>query len=116
MQSGWKSNMKNKKSLIALILATLIVTIAGTLAYFTDTVSIDNEFAVGDFNVELIEKFISPKNWKPGDETNKVVTAKNNGTVPAKVRIKLVESWKDENGDELPLVQDGNRIAQNSPN
>lgn len=104
--------MKNKKSLIALILAALIVTIAGTLAYFTDTVSIDNEFAVSDFNVELIEEFISPANWKPGDETNKVVTAKNNGAIPAKVRIKLVESWKDENGDELPLVQDGNRIAQ----
>ena len=103
--------MKNKKTLLGILAITLFVTIAGTLAYFTDTVNIDNLFTTADFNVEAIEEFISPTKWKPGDETAKVVTFKNNGDIDAKVRVKLEEEWTDSNGAGLPLTQDGNKIA-----
>ena len=103
--------MKNKKTLLGILAITLFVTIAGTLAYFTDTVNIDNLFTTADFNVEAIEEFISPSNWKPGDETSKVVSFKNNSDIAAKVRVKLEEEWISNNDVMLPLTQNGNRIA-----
>lgn len=105
-------NIKNKKSILAIIVLAMMVMIGGTLAYFRAIVLVDNTFTAASYNVELIETFVSPTNWTPGDETSKVVTVKNNSSEPVRVRIKLEEEWKDEDGTtSLPLFQDGNRIA-----
>ena len=102
--------MKGKKSLIALFVI-MVVTVAGTLAYYTSNVAINNTFTVGTFRNRITEVFTSPSNWKPGDVTAKTVTVENTGTVPAKVRVKLVEEWKDSNNNSLPLVDNGQYIS-----
>ena len=102
--------IKNKKSLVALF-AVLFLGVSGTLAYYVSSTTIDNLFDVGTFTHTVTEVFNSPANWKPGEAVSKTVVIKNTGTVPTKVRVKLVEEWKDANDNLLPLVSGGLPVA-----
>lgn len=95
------------KPLVALLLIVIVGTVCGTYAYFTRTEMFSNVFKIGMYDMEVSEKFISPDGWTLGTTTEKKVIVKNNGNVDAAVRISYTESWIDENGKELPLV-DGN--------
>ncbi len=104
--------MNNKKSIIALLLVAIIGIVGLTVAYFSNSASITNEFETSEYGTDVIETFTSPTGWQPGDETSKVLTVKNTGEVDEAVRIKVEEKWVNKNGEELPLTQDGNVAAQ----
>ena len=95
--------VKNKKSLIAIIIVPLLV-IGITFAYFTTTSIYDNLFGVVDYNVITQEVFESPDDWAPGDTIPRSLTAKNDGGVAAAVRVKYTEVWKDENNQAISNV------------
>ena len=47
--------MKDKKTLIFIVLIILVGVVGGTFAYYSHSKSIDNKFIVGDFNVVIDE-------------------------------------------------------------
>ena len=94
--------VKNKKSII-FILLTVVLFVGGTIAFLLTTDTFDNLFLAGTYRVVTTEVFESPNNWKPGEETAKTVTMKNEGTIPVRVRVKLDESWTSTNNETLSL-------------
>ena len=109
--------MKKNKSLIIILLIVVVGVIGLTLAYFTNTASVSNEFKSKKYGTTVTEEFISPDNWLPGTSTDKSLTVTNSGQVDEAVRISYTESWtsrsaknNEEEGD-LPLAQNGNTAA-----
>ena len=96
--------MKKKKSLIAIIAVLLIAVVGVTFAYFNSSAIFENQFNLGNYNIVTQEVFTSPSNWSPGDTTPKTITATNNGTINASVRVKIEEAWTDSNGDEISNI------------
>ena len=103
--------MKNRKSMVVLLLVAIIGIVGLTVAYFSNSTSITNEFETSEYGTDVIETFTSPTGWQPGDETPKVLTLKNTGEVDEAVRVKVEEKWVNKNGQELSLTQDGNVAA-----
>ena len=93
--------MKNKKSLMAIIALVLVLVVGSTFAYFYTTADFENQFNLGKYNVVIKEVFEPPEDWAPGDTTPKLITAKNEGQVPAVVRISYTETWTDEDGQTI---------------
>ena len=93
--------MKKKKTLVAIAAVLLFVVIGGTLAYFNSSAIFDNQFNLGNYNIVTQDVFTSPSNWSPGDTTAKTITATNNGSIDAVIRVKYDEEWTDSNGDEI---------------
>ena len=85
--------MKNRRSIIALLLVAIIGIVGLTAAYFSNSTSITNEFETSEYGTDVIETFTSPTGWQPGDETPKVLTVKNTGEVDEAVRIKVEENY-----------------------
>ena len=104
--------MKNKKTLVALILVAVLGIVGATYAYFTSRAILNNEFKAGTYSTVVIDEFTSPTNWKPGDVTAKRVNVKNKGTIAVIARAKFTESWTAADGTDLPLTRDGERVAQ----
>ena len=100
--------MKSKKPLVAIVLVVLFGLIGGTIAYYQTNDSFSNVFNSGKYVITTEEEFESPPDWTPGDKTPKEVTVKNEGTVDAAVKVCFEESWKDENGNPLSLVDQNN--------
>ena len=96
--------MKKKKSLVAIAAVFLVAVIGGTLAYFNSSAIFENQFNLGNYNIVTQEVFTSPSNWSPGDTTPKTITATNNGTINAAVRVKYEEAWTDSNEDEISNI------------
>ena len=88
--------MKKKKTIITTLGLLLIVIVGATFAYYTSNTSFENVFNAGKYKITLTEEFVSPDNWVPGETIPKTVTAKNEGTVPAAVRISYTEQWTKE--------------------
>lgn len=115
----------NKKTGALAGLAALAV-VGGTWAYFSQTAAITNPFNTGAYNTSIVEHFnpADGDNWVPGAEVDKVVSAKNTGTAPVLVRVRMDEAWSRDgkeafiafdtgNGDMKPFtsaVIDGNGV------
>lgn len=102
--------MKKRILSIALVVAMVALAAVGSLAYFTDTDAVHNEITVGSVDLKIVEKFdedntiltpvdtatftsVTVENARTG---NKVVDVKNDGEVPAYVRLLIaVEDTKD---------------------
>ena len=97
--------MKNRKSIIALLLIAIIGVVALTFAYFTNTATIENEFKINSYGTTVVEEFVSPDNWTPGTTTNKTLVVTNSGNVDEAVRVEYTESWTSKNGDPLQKQQ-----------
>ena len=97
--------MKNKKALIAIAIILTIGLIGGTFAYFTDQISVANEFKTKPYGTQVTEEFTSPDNWLPGDETSKTVVVKNTGEVDVAVRVSYSEKWESSDGTTLSGTQ-----------
>ena len=96
--------MKKKITAIFLCVALVAIAIVGaSLAYFTDTKSATNTFAVGNVKIELIEQqrgenglehFESGKTLLPGtsdkNAVSKIVTVKNTGANDAWVWVDML--------------------------
>ena len=85
--------MNSKKSIIALLLVAIVGLVGLTIAYFTNTTTIENEFQTKAYATTYTEMFESPDNWTPGTTTPKTLVATNTGNVDQAVRISLSESW-----------------------
>lgn len=101
--------MKKRKNKIYWLAGVMMLCcIGGVFAYWTQELLVHNEFKTARYDTEIEEKFVSPDNWKPGEETNKDVWISNNGTVPAFVKVVLNQEWiRKENVTDL----DGTIIA-----
>ena len=93
-----KENRRNKKSLIALLILLIVGVIGFTLAYFSDSITIGNEFKTKEYGTSVTEVFVSPDNWTPGTTTDKSVVATNTGNVDEAVRISYTEKWVAADG------------------
>ena len=89
--------MKEKKTIIILILVLTICIVGLTIAYFANSTSVNNIFTTQPYGTTVTENFTSPSNWLPGDTTNKTITATNTGNVDEAVRISFTESWTPQN-------------------
>lgn len=101
-----KNNKKAKNVAIALGMCTCLL-IGGISAYFTSTDTADNEFKIGEIDINLVEP-----NWDPGDARDvtpnetlqKDPQIYNNGESPAYMFMKV----------QVPTVvapQDGLKVA-----
>ena len=100
--------MEKKKNIIIIV---LVLSIGVTIAYLQSTDTFENIFNAGTYSVITHEEFNSPDNWAPGDTTSKTITTTNQGTIPVRVRVKLTESWTSKNNSDLPLLNNGERMA-----
>ena len=105
--------MKNKKTLLFIIISFVIVLIGSAIAYLTSTDLFENIFQAGIYKTITREEFTPPTNWMPGDYTEKTVTTKNEGTIPVRVRVKLDSEWFDSDDQSMPNYVNGiGEIAQ----
>ncbi|MBQ9318590.1 MAG: hypothetical protein IJR82_03050 [Bacilli bacterium] len=104
--------MKQNKNLIILLLVAVIGIVGVTIAYFSSRATFKNVFETPEYGTTYIEKFISPDNWLPGDETEKTLEVRNSGNVNEAVRVKVEERWVSKNGTTLSLTQGDNVVAQ----
>ena len=103
--------MKNKKTIILLLLIAIVGVVGLTLAYFANTASVENTFNTKQYGTTVTEVFESPDNWTPGTTTDKTLTVTNSGQVDEAVRVSYTESWTSKKGDDLSLTQGDNRAA-----
>ena len=61
--------MKQKKTIMILILVLFIGIIGLTVAYFANSTDIDNIFLTKPYGTTVEETFTSPSNWLPGGAT-----------------------------------------------
>ncbi|MBQ9318016.1 MAG: hypothetical protein IJR82_00050 [Bacilli bacterium] len=100
-----------KQSILFLLLIAVIGIVGVTVAYFSSRATFENEFETPEYGTTYIEKFVSPDNWLPGDETEKTLEVKNSGSVDEAVRVKVEESWVSKKGTTLSLTQGDNVAA-----
>ena len=105
--------MKDKKkvTLLVILIISIIGVIGFTIAYFSNNYTFDNLFTSAIYQTQTTETFTSPDNWMPGDTTPKTVSVKNTGNIEASVRVCPTESWTSSNNTNLPLEQNGERVA-----
>lgn len=103
--------VKEKRTLLALLVIALVVAIGGTIAFFTGAVTIPNIFGTTPYGTEVTEVFVSPDNWVPGTNTPKTVVVKNTGGVDVAVRASISENWVGSTGNSLPLTINENTRA-----
>lgn len=109
--------MKNKKIILMFIFLMLGAIVSLTLSYFNYSTDLLNVFMTNKYKTELIENFVSPTNWLPGETVDKIVYVENTGDVDVAVRISIEEEWISSNGTKLSGMQNGNRAALiNFPN
>lgn len=75
----------------------LLCFISGVFAQWTQELTVHNEFKTARYDTVLEEEFQSPNQWKPGEEINKDVWIKNNGTVPIFAKVMLHQEWTRKN-------------------
>ena len=93
--------IKNKRTLITLLVLVIVGVIGFTLAYFSDKINVNNIFKTKPYGTSITEVFESPDNWTPGTTTEKSVVATNTGQVDEAVRISYTEKWVAADGTEL---------------
>jgi len=103
------------KPIVALMILSFSAFVGATVAYFTSSASFENEFIAGKYKVVTTEEFESPSNWAPGEEIPKTITTKNEGTIPAAVRVKFEEKWFVE-GNEVTDQIPADTVAINLDN
>ena len=87
-------NKKNQKKFIVFAAGLLCVAmIAGTLAYYSSTASIDNVLKTQKYGNRTVENFTPEQNIEPGSQITKEVGVVNTGDYDLVVRIKMVETW-----------------------
>ncbi len=111
IQEPQKKKRNKKPFIFGLLMVLAGVAIGGSFAYFTSQDTFTNEFKTKPYVMEVKETFESPSDWTPGTTTNKTIVATNKGDVPAAVRVKLTESWKDANNQSLSLKDSSNNSA-----
>ncbi len=112
--------MKKKILSLSVIAICLAIITSGTLAYFSTEEKAHNVITTGKIGIELVEKTTDEKGIEvdfpkegvkgamPGQAISKIVSVKNNGEADAWIRIKVETTIKNDEGEVLPLVLQGN--------
>lgn len=94
--------MRTRKTSIIALVALLVVALVGTtIAYWSQTNTIENPFNTGKlYGSTIVEKFTPEdgEDWQPGATVDKEVTVKNEGDTDIVVRAKLTETWTRRGG------------------
>lgn len=85
--------MKHKKNYIALISLVAVGLVVGSIAYFSQDLSVENNLKTAAYNTQIEEEFIPNDEWLPGVETTKKVLVSNTGNVDVVVRVKMTDLW-----------------------
>lgn len=95
--------MKRKfvKLTAALAAFVLLAGIAGSGASYVSSVNIRNPLATRKSAVELVENFNPNSTFLPGETVDKKPFFRNTGEVDLILRVRVVESWKDSQGNLL---------------
>ena len=81
-----KSKKRRRVFRASCILAALIIA-GSSFAWFTSKDEVTNRLtASSDYGVSIVESFVPPANWIPGQEVNKDVYAVNTGNIAAFVK------------------------------
>lgn len=104
--------MKKSKKITALAGLLALTVVAGTFAYFSKTMEIQNPFATKKYGGETIEKFTPELNWEPGGKVTKEVQAKNTGDYPLYVRVKFDEVWERGEGENKTTIQSLSSVSE----
>ena len=103
--------VKNKKTILILVICFLIIIVGYTIAVFSGLVNVPSLFSSDDFNLTINDKFVSPLSWKPGDFTKKEFSVTNRSKNDVAVRLSFYDEWKTSNGDILNNIKDNKEIA-----
>jgi len=91
------TSSKKKTRLIIASVVSLVVIVAIAFAWFTATDEVTNRFRTADTpdgNVEIVEVFDPPDDWKPGQKIIKQIGVVNLGEAPVLVRLTFEEMLK----------------------
>ena len=95
--------LMNRK-FVAIFGALLFLFVGITIAFNSDSALFPNIFHPAVTKTSVIETFVAPTNWFPCQTADKVITVRNDGNTPVAARIKIAESWKDKDNNELALT------------
>lgn len=90
-------NKKNKKKwVVAATTLAAMAALAGTFAWFTSQDSAKNHFEgnIAGNDVEVVETFTPPVDWKPGQKVNKDVAIMNTGDYSSMIRVSFAETMQ----------------------
>lgn len=89
-----------KSLLIGLLVFSLValLVVGGTMAWFTDTKSADNNFTAGTVKIQILENgqtgAVVEENVNPGDTYDKEVKVQSLGTKRTYVRVSINPVWE----------------------
>ncbi|WP_207696422.1 hypothetical protein DOK67_0000800 [Enterococcus sp. DIV0212c] len=88
-----KQNKNKKKWVVAATTLAAMAALAGTFAWFTSQDSAKNHFEgnIAGSDVEVVETFTPPTDWKPGQKVNKDVAILNSGDYDSMIRVSFSE-------------------------
>lgn len=88
-----KQNKNKKKWVVAATTLAAMAALAGTFAWFTSQDSAKNHFegSIAGSDVEVVETFTPPTDWKPGQKVNKDVAILNSGDYDSMIRVSFNE-------------------------
>ena len=109
MGKKFSISIKKKGALIAIVgLVAVGAGIGITYAFNSSRAVIGNEFKPSVYRTTATDVFTAPTNWQPCETVPKTITVTNESTsIPVAARIKLEESWLDQDGRYQPLVKYG---------
>ena len=96
-KSSKKSFFSKPLVLVALAILVIATTIGATVAFLTSTGSVTNTFSPAKVAVSIQEKMTN------GDSVKEDVAIKNDSDIPAWLRVAVVYSWQDEQGNTVAV-------------
>ncbi|WP_040194645.1 BsaA family SipW-dependent biofilm matrix protein [Clostridium culturomicium] len=108
-----KTKVFSKRNLFLFAFPCLCL-IGGVFAYWTQELQVRNEFKTAKYNTKVVEDFNPPSNWTPGQEINKDVSIRNEGTIPVFARATIHQEWirrenvYDSNGNPISPLKGEN--------
>lgn len=93
--------MKNRKSILAIILLLTVFLVGTTIAYFTSTGVFSNVFTTTPYHTEFPLDVEISSNWLPGETVDAVVNVKNSSSIATVTRLSYTEEWIANDGTIL---------------
>ncbi len=96
---------------LPLLLAALIISVTGTLAYLTYKTPMEhNKFTFGNVDVKIIEEYNPPRSMDPGNnDYDKKVSIQNTGTIDCFVRVDVM--WSSVDVQKISYLSTDNRAS-----
>ncbi len=100
-----KKIFSKKKAAGLLSLSVIMVAIGGTLAYYINSLSLENPLRTSYSGAAIVEEFDPNSSFLPGETAVKRVAFQNTGEMDVYLRVKVppTEAWCDANGNPTKL-------------